>query len=210
MISTMKNIRRAFIFFLIVAFNFFTYADEKEEVRAFVDGVASNVIEIVGSKDAYGIKANKLRSTMDKTFDLEWMARFTLATSYRNLADSQKKVFNQLYADYLFYSYLPNLMRFNNESFRILRVKNIDEKNFLVDTEILRHDGKAPISINYLIKRNKNSAELKVVDMIIENISTISAQRSEFSEVVASKGIDGLFSAMKDRNQKNYKEAATR
>ena len=69
-----------------------------------------------------------------------------------------------------------------------------------VETQILRTNGQPPISINYQVKpKTDNPEEYQVIDVVVEGISAIMSQRSEFSSIVQQSGVDSFITQLKTK-----------
>ncbi|MEQ9115601.1 MAG: ABC transporter substrate-binding protein [Rickettsiales bacterium] len=191
-------IMRKLIFIAILLINTASLADEG--VKKFINGVADRVISVAGNKSySKKQKAAHMMEVMKSNFNIRWMSKFVLGSSYRDLNDKQKSTYYNSYQKYLLYSYLPNLLQYSNETFRIISVKEMGKKDCTVETEIIRHNGKPPIKLSYHVKKRSNGS-YKVVDIIAEGISAILSQRSEFKEIIQQSGVNGLIDLIKNKN----------
>ena len=57
------------------------------------------------------------------------------------------------------------------------------------------------ISLEFVVKDGNDG--LKVFDVIFEGISLLQSQRSEFANIIANKGFDGLLKDLKSKNKAN-------
>ena len=176
------------------------FADQNQVVKDYINTLANQVIAIVKNKsEGQQDKTDELFSLLKTNFNLNWMAKFVIAQNYRQLNSSQQIDYQNTYAKYFLYSYLPNLMKYTDESFKIIKVSEQTPGNFTVETQILRN-GQPPISINYQVKpKSGNPGEYQVIDMVVEGVSAIMSQRSEFSSVVQQSGADGFITKLKTK-----------
>ena len=70
-----------------------------------------------------------------------------------------------------------------------LRVLSVDPGN-----------GKPPVQVDYRVHPAEDGS-LKVFDIIVEGVSLITTQRSEFGSVVQNQGIDALIRELTARSQ---------
>ena len=190
--------------FLSIIFYFSLANADNGKVNGFVNTVANNVIKITSNSEySISTKASKFRSLMDKDFNTSWMSRFALGRLYNSLDSKQKNLYLKEYQNYLLYSYLPNLLKYSNETFKITKTEQTGKRNVTVHTEILRKDGRPPIQISYVVRKNKNQPEnMQIIDIVVEGISTIMSQRSEFKEITTNSGFDHLVKLLHNKNQK--------
>ncbi len=176
-------------------------ADPSQQVHDYINSLANQTINIVQNKStASQEKTDQIFLLLRNNFNLEWMAKFVLAQNYRQLSPSQKTEYQSTYAEFFLHNYLPNLMQYTDESFRILRVLESTPGSFTVETQILRSGGKAPVSINYQVKsKQENIEQYQVIDVVVEGISAIMSQRSEFASTIQQSGVDGFIIQLQNK-----------
>lgn len=197
-------------FFLILNSNAENDASDEDikAVRAFINSVAKEVISVAGNQSySKKQKASHMKQIMLEQFDVKWMARFALGRGYVDLTDNQKHEYYKQYEKYLLYSYLPNLLKYTDETFRIKSIKKTGRRDYSVETEILRHDGNPPIQLDYHVRQSKkNPHSFQIIDIVVEGISAILSQRSEFAEIVHKSGVAGLIKLIEDKNTQYDKQ----
>jgi phospholipid transport system substrate-binding protein len=93
-----------------------------------------------------------------------------------------------LYQLFLLNSYIPNFKKYSNQNIKINQITKQDD-GYLVSTRIERPEGEA-VKISYLVKNNK------ICDIIVEGVSLIAVQRSDFSTILSQSGVDGLINKL--------------
>lgn len=182
----------------IFAYGNLTFAHE-QEVLNFSTNIADNIISIVNNKkSSEGAKKQQILSIIKKDFDVTWMSRFALGKSYRELSQNQKEKYTELYTHYLLANYFPILMKYEDESYKVTKINKANNNGYDVDIQVDRKNAQ-PILIRYHIKKSKD-AKYKVVDMVVEGVSTILSQRSEFSHILQNSGIDGLMQTLQHKS----------
>jgi phospholipid transport system substrate-binding protein len=186
---------------LIFHFNI-SYADEAS-VRSFINDVANQVIKIASNESASKRqKASGIMNILEANFDVPWMSKFVLGAAYRDLTSDQQQVYTDQYQKYLLYSYLPNLLKYSNETFKIIDIKQTGQYDYTANTQVIRTDGKPPIQISYHIKISKNNPNLyKAIDIVVEGVSALLSERSEFQEIVQQSGVSQLITLIENKNK---------
>lgn len=185
-----------------------TSGQDTARVRAFIDSVSKEVIHVAdNSSYSEKQKASRIKQIMLKRFNVKWMARFALGRGYMDLTDHQKQEYYQQYEKYLLYSYLPNLLKYTDETFKIKSIKKTGRRDYAVETEIIRHDGNPPIQLNYHVRQAKDDPnDFQIIDIIVEGISAILSQRSEFTEITHKSGVAGLITLIEAKNTQYDKQ----
>ncbi len=65
----------------------------------------------------------------------------------------------------------------------------------MVNTEVSQ-TGTEPLRIDYRVRAQQG--DYKIVDVLVEGISLIRTQRSEFASIINREGFDGLLELMRD------------
>ena len=178
---------------LLITTNF-SFANEKT-VESFVNSVAHKIIKVVTSTSSSETqKRSEIKSIISNNFDIKWMSKFVLGRNYKALSPAKQKEYQKLYLNYLVGNYFPIMVKYDNDKFVINHINKASKTSYNVDTTIQRVD-KPTVSIRYHI-RDKSS--LKAVDMIVEGISTIISQRSEFDSIIQQEGLHGFMKKMEE------------
>ncbi len=165
--------------------------------ESFVTEVAQKIISIVTSQStSKAQKKSSIKTLINHNFDVQWMSKFVLGRSYKALSSSDQQEYTKLYLNYLVGNYFPILIKYDNDQFHVKHANKVSKSSYDVDTVIDRV-GKPAVSIKYHIKEFDSS--FKAVDMVVEGISTIISQRSEFDSIIQNDGIHGFMKKMKEK-----------
>ena len=166
----------------------------KTEVQAnnFIDG-AQNFIETLESKarETLGKKnlskiehRNRFRKLMLDSFDLRGGGKWVVGRYWRRISAQEQTEYLKLFEEFIistytkrFKSYIHTKLKINGTTSR--------RKSAFVNTQIIRDNAK-PIRIVWRVKISEG--RYKIIDIIIEGVSWIQTQRSEFVSVIRNNG----------------------
>jgi phospholipid transport system substrate-binding protein len=96
--------------------------------------------------------------------------------------------------------YGTRLANFNGESFKV-RGSRTEESGVIVSSDIISPGGEAPIKIDWRLVTNNGA--FKINDIIIEGVSMMVTQRSEFASVIQRHGgqVSGLLELMREKTK---------
>jgi phospholipid transport system substrate-binding protein len=137
-------------------------------------------------------KEAELRRILEKSIDMQTIARFALGKTWREISEEQRERYLKLFRDYVLYSYSKRLLTFSGETFDVVTSKPV-RRDALVYTLIHQQSGQA-IKTYWRI-RNKGEGYY-VIDVIVEGISMAVTQRSEFRTVINQRGVEGFFQSL--------------
>ena len=116
-------------------------------------------------------------------------------------SDVGKEEYLDLYTYYLLDNYSPILMKYSDEKYNIIKISKSGNKDYDADINVIRKDG-PPLKLRYHIKEDL-PGQYKAVDMLVEGVSTILNQRSEFSHIIQEKGLSNLLNNLRERKNRN-------
>jgi phospholipid transport system substrate-binding protein len=176
-----------------------SFADDARDAAAFADQLGHNALAIISGNTSKDDKQAKLEKLFSDNFDIDWIARFVLGRYWKTATPDQQQNYIASYRTFIIKHYTSNLSDFTDTNFEIAKVRPSDSGGNVVTIRIKRPQAD-DILAEYTI-RAKPGEGLKVYDIVIEGVSMITTQRSEFSSVVSQKGIDYLISQLKIRSR---------
>ncbi|MHA1538283.1 MAG: MlaC/ttg2D family ABC transporter substrate-binding protein, partial [Alphaproteobacteria bacterium] len=114
---------------------------------------------------------------------------------------AQRKAYLDVFERFIVKTYTVRLGQYAGEQFKVIKAMGPDERGvYLVDSEIVRPE-RNKISLSWTIRRAKSG--LRVVDIVIENLSMAQTQREDFAAIIRKRGsIDGLIAALEEKMKK--------
>lgn len=187
-------------FLLILVFTGFfatAYASEKQAADYAMD-VGDQALAIISGEGDDAQKKERLSELFVQHVDTDWIGRFVLGHNWRGMSEAQKQEYLQYYRGFLINQYTANFQEYaEGTHFTVTRSRPIGSKQdqFLVSMEIKRGKDQ-PVYVDYRV-RGQNSG-FRVIDIVVEGVSLLATQRSEFASVVQRKGIDHLIDKLKE------------
>jgi len=187
------------------SFASYAQADEKTDAATdLVDRLGKEAVKLLAddSKDV-DEKRKEFNRLLARDFDMRLIGRFVLGKNWRKATEDEREEYLTVFQDYIVTTYQKRIGEYSGENLNILRAKELNSKEQLVNSEIIRPNGPA-VKLDWRVRRNK-AGELKIVDIIVENVSMALTHREEFSSVISSNGgkisslIDKLKSHLEDK-----------
>jgi phospholipid transport system substrate-binding protein len=171
-----------------------------KDVEVFVNTLGNKVLNLLKDKSVSdSSKDQQLKTIFRENVDTDWIGQFVLGKYWREATDAQKTRYLSLYRDFLIESYTGRFKEYSGESFKITGSRDEGNNKFLLNTEIVRPNNPSVI-VDYKVKTNGSG--FKVYDIVVEGVSLITTQRSEFTSVVSKNGLDALSNALEKRLKK--------
>ena len=177
------------------------YATEVTEESALelVKGLGQEAVKLLASKDLSAPeKQEGFTSLIERDFDMKLIGRFVLGKNWRAATESEKSEYLELFQKYIINTYQKRIGDYSGENLNIVKAKPLNNKEFLVNSVIVRPKG-PKIQLDWRVRKSK-SGELKIIDIIVENVSMALTHRDEFSSVISQNGgkVEGLLQKLRD------------
>jgi len=166
--------------------------------NVFMNELWGQTVEVLSKKVPRAERLMRFRQLFQADFDGPGIARFVLGRYWRSASEQEQQEYLKLFEDYVVFVYGTRLSNFNGETFKMLGSRT-DESGTIVSTDIISPSGEAPIKVDWQLIADHGS--FKINDVIIEGISMLVTQRSEFASVIQRHGgqVGGLLELMRER-----------
>ena len=194
-----KDFFKLNLFILIINLIFFQYSVNSQEPKSFIEGIANEASKILSSDLSKYEKASELQSIAKKNVDINGIGLYTLGSHRKNLSDSKKKEYLDLFNKYFLKSFSSRLAEYSDPKINVLSQEKLSEKYTIVSSVLLATDKRPEVKIDWRVY-TKNKDKPLIRDLIIEGLSLARTQKEEFNSVITSSdnGIEGLFSNLKN------------
>jgi phospholipid transport system substrate-binding protein len=177
------------------------HAADAAGAKAFVNTLASDVLAIVTSKDSKEAQQNKIVALIDDRIDIDFVAKFVLGKHWRTATEAQRTAYMDAYRPFLKSNYVSRLTKYSGQTYT-LGTARADGDSFTVPMTIVDPAG---TNVNMLYRVEANGKDYRVSDIVVEGVSLLSTQRSEFNSIVSNKGLDHLIQALQKRGKRPAK-----
>lgn len=185
--NKLKNIIFSIIILFALSINAQTsnYSDEEKFVSTFTEEAIS-ILSNDTINDSEKTKA--FTSLVMSSIDLPLISKFVLARSWKESSDDQKQRYLIAFKDYFVNSYANKLDQYSGEKIAIIDSEEAG-KYVIVNSNIVR-EGTDTLKINLKWRLLNRDGQIKIIDLNIEGISLIIAQREEFQSFLANNNYD--------------------
>lgn len=169
-----------------------------DDAKAFVDNVGGTALKTLQDTSLSDVqKREKLNAFFAEAVDIPYVAKFVLGRYWRTTTPEQQKAYMEAYEPFLIKNYVGRVAKYSGQTYTLTDSKPMGD-GAVVGMVLHTPDGSAPdVIVNYRL--NKVGKGFKVIDIVVENVSLLNTQRSEFSSIVGNKGIDYLIDALKKK-----------
>jgi phospholipid transport system substrate-binding protein len=168
------------------------------DATAFMNRLWDRAVEVLNNKSDPVVRQARFRELFHDDFDCPGIARFVLGRYWRNASEEEQREFVRLFEDYVVFVYTARFSNFGGETFKV-RNSRSDGDGVIVSTDIISPGSNSPIRMDWRLV--SDSGAYKINDVIVEGVSMMVTQRSEFASVVQRHGgqLRGLLTMMREK-----------
>ena len=178
-----------YILFLCCSFNFTVLASNFAEEENFVISFADSAISILSSDSLSDAeRTSSFTELVMSSIDLNLISKFVLSKAWKNASNEQKEEYLIAFKDYFINSYANKLDQYTGEKVDVIGSQEAG-KYVIVESNIIR-EGTDTLKINLKWRLLNKDNQIKIIDLNIEGISLVIAQREEFQSFLANNDYD--------------------
>lgn len=172
--------------------------------RAFIEKLTEDAIQMLTVKElSKSERAERFRALMLKNFAVKGIAKFVLGRYWRKASETEKKEYLQLFEDLLVATYAERFAKYSGEKLVVREAEVRGENDAIVHSTMVSVNSAKKLKVAWRVRIKKG--RYKIIDIMVEGISMIMTQKSEFSSFIRQNGgtIESLLSELKKRIQAN-------
>jgi len=169
-----------------------------DAARELIESVGVEVLAVLRNPDlAPQEKFDLLVELLDGPIDLNLIARLILGRHWRTASEAQQAEYLELFRAFALDNLASKLQVYDGQDFEVVGSQSVNDRDALVQS-LVSGAGQQPLKVDWRV-RERGDGDLVAIDVIIEGISLIVTQRSEFSAVIERSGMDGLLAELRQR-----------
>ena len=172
----------------------------KDNAVKLIETVTQEGIEQIINSNAPQEEKNKVfRKLFTENLDLDYIGKFVLGRYWRIATPDQRKEFISLYKEFNVLTWSKRFDEFKGEKFNFNGTSPANNPNqVFVNTSVPMQEG-APASVKWRV--NNVNGKLKIIDIIVENVSLAQTARNEYTSFIAKspKGVEGLLENLRSK-----------
>jgi phospholipid transport system substrate-binding protein len=176
-------------------------AQSLDQATAFIEQTGKDIAAVVNGSGSTADKQKKLQTIIDRTVDVNEVARFCLGRFWRTASNEQQKEYLDLFHRVLMINITGKLGEYQGVTISIGRAQSREGAISVAST--VNRPGNPPSKVDWLV--STESGSLKIVDLIAEGTSLRLTQRSDYSAYLArnNNNVQALIDALKQQASKD-------
>ncbi len=175
----------------------------ERDAEVVVNRLVDNILQLIQQDGGDERQERRLMAAIESQTDLSLLARMTMGRYWRRATSGQQEAFVDLFRSYLLRSFSTRLRRYAGSDlgaarrrFAIITTQPVGKKDVIVRSKVAPPSG-PPLQVDWRLRHR--GGQPVIIDLVVEGISLLITQRSEFGSVLERVGIDGLLHELQDR-----------
>ncbi|MDF7647260.1 phospholipid-binding protein MlaC [Candidatus Pantoea formicae] len=177
-------------------------ADQSDPYKQMNDAAAKTFTRLKNEQPKIKQDPNYLREVVRQELlpyvQIKYAGALVLGRYYREATPAQREAYFAAFGDYLAQAYGQALALYHGQTYQIQQPQPIGDANIVaIRVTILDPNGRPPVRLDFQWRKNSQTGNWQAYDMVAEGISMITTKQNEWSDLLRTKGIDGLTAQLK-------------
>ncbi|AFJ45513.1 phospholipid-binding protein MlaC [Shimwellia blattae] len=143
-----------------------------------------------------------LRNIVDQELlpyvQVKYAGALVLGRYYQQATPAQREAYFAAFREYLKQAYGQALAMYHGQTYQIAPEQPLGNADIIpIRVTIIDPNGRPPVRLDFQWRKNSQTGHWQAYDMIAEGISMITTKQNEWSDLLRTKGVDGLTAQLK-------------
>ncbi len=177
-------------------------ADQTNPYKLMNEAAAKTFTRLKNEQPKIKQNPNYLRDVVRQELlpyvQIKYAGALVLGRYYREATPAQREAYFNAFGDYLAQAYGQALALYHGQTYQIQPEQPLgDAKIIAIRVTIVDPNGRPPVRLDFQWRKNSQSGNWQAYDMVAEGVSMITTKQNEWSDLLRTKGIDGLTAQLK-------------
>lgn len=175
-------------------------ADTGPDAREYIGRLVNAALKtLADTKTNEAQREQAFDNMLRDNFDFPRIARFVLGRYWNKASEPDRQKFIAIYREFIIRSYAAQFNEYSGETVKVTNAREESGDVVVVNSLIVHPNGDPPIKVNWRL--HKEGDGFKILDVDVEGISMLLAQREEFTSVIQRNGgtVAGLIQAIEEK-----------
>jgi len=193
----MKNLYKYVLMAFFALFSSNSFATTADDAGKYIETLGNSAVATLSNaKFSKEQKAAKIEKLFRENVDVPWVGKFVLGRFWKQASAEQQKHYLKEYETFITERYATRFSDYTGGSFKVLGVHDDGDDEFTVNMQIQSgKEGSAPVLVDYRVRKDGKNA-FNIFDIVVEGVSMITTQRSEFAGVINANNLDYLIAQL--------------
>jgi len=172
----------------------------QQQARAFIEDLGDRTIDLLSDPDATTQSLiDDFERLFRQNFDTNTIGRFVLGRHWSQATPQQRQNYLEVFREFVVQTYAQRFSDFSGQRLQIEGTRPAGSSDVMVSTRIVDPSGAPPVAVDWRVR--VQDGEVKIIDVMVENVSMAITYRNEFNSVIQRQGgnVAGLIQALQQR-----------
>lgn len=162
------------------------YAVDVAAAERLVATTSNEILALITSNSSQTAKRRGLAAILRNRFAFTDIARASIGRPWRSMSNAQKRAYQDAFMNYLTKLYVGRFSQYAGQSMNVVSAVDNGQQGVLVRSVV--EGGGDRVIVEWRVMDRNGSPE--IFDIIVEGVSLVTTQRSEFSSLMDQVGGD--------------------
>ncbi|QBQ56037.1 HpnM family protein [Nitrosococcus wardiae] len=169
-----------------------------EQPSSAVERLNSTLLSVMKEAEELGFEGRyqRLLPVITQEFDLPFIARYTLGSSWDDLNEEQRHQFIETFRELSVVDYARHFDGYGGEHFTIEKQSTLPRSGMRVRSKLIDPDG-SNVVFDYLL--HQTDSQWRIVNVIADGVSDLAVKRAEYRHIMKTEGFSSLLSKLKQK-----------
>jgi phospholipid transport system substrate-binding protein len=175
-------------------------ADTAPDARQFVNKLVNAALQVLADRNASeAAREQTFEKLLSDNFDIPRIARFVLGRYWTAASEQERRNFIDTYREFVIRTYAARFSEYSGETVKVMGARAEGNGYTVVNSEIVHPNGEPPVKVSWRVHQSGDNYQ--VVDVGVEGVDMMLAQREEFASVIQRNGgtVAGLIQAIQQK-----------
>lgn len=129
---------------------------------------------------------------------VKYAGALVLGRYYKDATPAQREAYFVAFREYLKQAYGQALAMYHGQTYQIAPEQPLGDATIIpIRVTIIDPNGRPPVRLDFQWRKNTQTGNWQAYDMIAEGVSMITTKQNEWSDLLRTKGVDGLTAQLK-------------
>jgi phospholipid transport system substrate-binding protein len=149
-----------------------------------------------GEKLGYQGRFNLLAPIVDKTHDLDFIARTTLGANWTQLDAEQQRTFSDIFRKLSIGTYAGWFKSYSGERFEFIESQPMPRDQVMVRSKLIQSGGEV-VRFDYILRQGKDG--WRIINILADGVSDLALKRVEYRAILQRDGFSTLIDMLKKK-----------
>lgn len=169
------------------------------QARKLIENLTQQALTILkNEKGDLDAREKKFRTILADYFAMSSISKRVAGQHWQDMSPQQKEEFQRLFSEWVLKTYSRRFGGYQGEAIAVEKASAVSKDTVLVQTKLSGQKRNSKVDWRVI---EAAAGQPRIVDVSVDGVSMLVAQKSEVASIVKNKGVDGLLDTLRKHVQ---------